>query len=219
MKTKKSFAIIGCGRFGSNLAIALTNFGQEVMILDKDEAVVNDLAPFVDYAICADVDQETSLENIGLNTFDYAIVAMSSNFEATVLATAICKEANIPHIIVKAKSERQAMILRQVGATKIVQPEKETGIRLANALSNSNIYEQIELSEDYSIVELEVPSKWAGSTLVEVDVRKNYGVNVIAILSTDQLNINPRPEDVFQKGDHVYLLGEQENILEVESLG
>lgn len=218
MKKKNSFAVIGCGRFGGNLAKTLAQLGSEVLVVDKDENTVNELAEYVTYAVQADVGHEGALDEIGLHNVDTAVIATSSNFEASVMATAICKEKGITSIIAKAKSEKHARILEQVGADRTILPEKDMGIRLGHSLSSSAIFDYIELDTDYSIVELIVPKEWVGKSLQELDIRQKYQVNVIGILNKDYSNINPSPSDVFIESDRLLILGSAEKLLEIEGL-
>ncbi len=218
MKHLSSFAVIGCGRFGGNLALTLSQLGNEVLVVDKDENKVNDLAEFVTYAVQADVGQEGALDEIGLRNVDTAVIATSSNFEASIMATAICKEKGIKNIIAKAKSEQHAKILEQVGANRTILPERDMGIRLGHSLSRSSIYDYIELDTDHSIVELVVPDAWIGKSLESLDVRKNYDVSIIGILNTNYSNINPSPDDVFREHDRLLILGTSDKVLEIEQL-
>jgi len=219
MKRKKeSFAILGCGRFGFNLAVTLSEFGHEVLAVDRNEEIINELGNYVTYAICADIGMEGALNSIGLSNVDCAVIGMSSDFEASIMATAICREKKIPQIIVKSKDERHSTILRQIGATRIVQPEKDMGIRLGHSLSKQSIYEYIELSDEYSIVELKVPDSWLGKSLAELNVRANYDVNIIGIINGSYSNINPSPTDSFRERDHIFILGTAESIMRIEQL-
>lgn len=218
-KKKKSYAVIGCGRFGSSLALALSDYGQEVLCVDRNKEKVDELAQYVTYAVQADVGEEGSLEGIGLNNVDCAIIGVSRDFEAAVLAVATCKEMKIANIIAKAPSRRYGDILRKIGANQIIQPEEEMGRRVAADLINKNLINYINLSPDYSIEEIKVPDVWIGKSLNDLDVRKKYHVNIIAINNTDFVTINPQPSDSFREGDHLFILGRDEDIDVVEQLG
>ena len=211
-RKKRSFAIIGAGRFGSAVATSLVNMDQQVLVVDRNADKVDALAPIVTYAVRADVSVDGGLDGIGLHSCDVAIIAISGNFEASVLATSICKEKKIPQIICKAQNERHSRILRSVGATSVILPERDMGIRVANKLVNNKLFEFIELSKDYYIAEINVPKTWIGKSLAELDIRKNYGVSIIGINNADFVSINPTPEDAFRSGDHIFVLGTNEAI-------
>lgn len=218
MSKKLSFAVIGCGRFGGNLAITLAELGHDVLAVDSEEEKVNHLAEYVAFAVHADVGLEGALDQIGLSNVDIAVIAISSDFEASIMATSICRDKGIKEIIAKAKSEHHAKILKQIGATKTVLPEKDMGIRLAHSLSRRSIYEYIELSSDYSIVEMEVPDQWIGRTINQIDLRANFGASVIGVVNQNVTNINPEPGYCFQEEDRMLVLGTQDHILEIEGL-
>lgn len=215
---KESFAVIGCGRFGTNLALTLASLGHEVLCVDSDEDKINDLANYVTYAVQANVSQEGALDGIGLSNVDCAVVGLGSDFEASIMATSICKEKKIPRIVAKARNERHARILRKVGATKVVLPEKEMGIRLAHAMSKRSIFDYIELSQDYSIAEISIPESWVGKKIIDLDIRQAYHVSILGISNADFITINPKPEDAFREGDHIFVIGENEAIVELDQM-
>lgn len=212
---KKSIAVIGCGRFGANLALMLTELGHEVLAIDRDREVVNRLGEQVTFAVCVDVVQEAAFDELGLRNMDCAVIGMSSNFEASIMATAICKEKGVPTIIAKARNERHTRILKQVGADRVVLPEQDMGVKLAYQISNRSFYEYIELSSDYAAIEISVPDAWVGKTLEELDLRAQHDVNIIGIMHEGAVNINPEPKDHFEEGDHVLLLGPEAKIREL----
>lgn len=216
VKKKSVFAVIGCGRFGYHLALTLSELGNDVLAVDSDEEVVNSLAPYVTYAYCANAGEEGALDSIGLSNVDCAVIGFSSNFEASIMATVTCREKNVPAIVAKARSEMHGRILMRVGATKIVIPEKDIGIKLAHSLSKNSVYEYINLSPDYSLIEIDVPESWVGKTIIELDIRAKFGISIIGIKHGDSMNINPTAEDVFHAGDHLLVLGLIEDIQNVE---
>lgn len=217
-KEKRSFAIIGCGRFGMNLALSLSEMGYEVLVVDNSQDKINEIAEYVTYAVRADVSQEDALKELGIGNIDCVIVSLSSNFEASVMATSICKELGVDKIVAKAKNDHHGKILKQVGATKIVIPEKDMGIRLAHFLGKPSMYEYIELSGDYSIAEMEVPESWIGKTVEKLNIRAVYNVSVVGILNDDYHNINPAAKDSFRAGDKLLILGTTENLDNIEKL-
>lgn len=218
MAINKTFAVLGCGRFGLNLALTLAEQGAEVLVVDKDEEKINMITEYVTYAVQADVSHEGALDGIGLSNVDVAIVALSSNFEASILATSICNDKGIETIISKAKNERHERILNQIGATKVVLPEKEMGIRLGQSLVERSIHDIIELSDEYSIAEVEVPMEWVGKSLGQIDIRARYNISVIGIIGVGDKNINPNSEDKMREGDRLLVLGCDECIEKIEAM-
>ncbi len=216
--TQKEFAVIGCGRFGTNLALTLAELGNEVIAIDVDSDVVDYLSDFVTHAVVADVTQEHVLEDLGISNVDVAIVGMSSNFQASVFATIGCKDLGVNHVIVKARDEKHGRILQKVGADSVIIPEKDMGVRLAHSLTSKSIVEYIGLSEDYSLVEIKAPESWHAKTLAQSNVRAAYGVNVVAIVREADVNINPNPADVIRSGDLLFVLGTVESIRAIEAL-
>lgn len=207
----KSYAVLGCGRFGSSVAMTLSDLGQEVLLVDKDQEIVNDMAQFVTYAVCADVSKEESLDGIGLHNVDCAIIAMSSNFEASIMATSICREKEIPTIIAKAKSTLHRRILHRVGADKVILPEKEIGERLAHSLANPSFYEHVTMSEEYSMEDFPVPEKWLGKSAADLNIRSVNKISIVGIRNGKNFDINPNPKTSFKEGDIIYALGRDED--------
>lgn len=217
-KTKKSYAIIGCGRFGSSLAYALSELDQEVLLVDEHEEKVNEMSEYVTYSVCADVSKEGALDNIGLHNVDCAIVAMSSNFEASIMATTICKEKEIATIIAKAKSTLHARILHRVGADKVILPEKEIGTRLAHSLANPSFFEHINMSDEFSMEDFPVPDSWIGKSAYSLKIRSNYKFSIVGIRNAKGFNINPDPAVPFQEGDIIYALGRSDDFKELHNI-
>lgn len=216
MKNFDSFAVLGLGRFGSNVAKELASLGKEVLVVDYDEDKVNEMAEFVTYAVTADVGQEGTLDGIGIHNVDCAIISITEDFEAALMAVTICKEKEVPYIIAKAMSERHARILLRVGANKVVLPEKEMGSRLAHKLTGGTIYDFLRDSNDYSVSDIPVPDSWIGKSLGDVNVRTVYNLTIIAVQREDNLILNPSTEEVFEPGDRIYVLGKQQDILDME---
>jgi trk system potassium uptake protein TrkA len=203
----KVFAVIGLGRFGKSVAITLANSGAQVMVVDQDEELLQEVSNVVTYTIRGDATNAATISQLGLNNYDGVIIAMSSNLEANVMTTILVKEAGAPFVLAKAKTELEGRVLKKVGADKVVYPEKETGMRLANQLMHGNYFEAVELSEEYSIMDIDVPLEWIGKSLKELNIRANYGLNVVGVRGTEELNINPGSEDVLMKDDVLIMLG------------
>lgn len=209
----KTFVIIGLGRFGSALAEELCNQGNEVLAIDQRESVVQSMADKVTYAAIGDGQDPEVLRTLGVGNYDCAIVATSNDIGDSVLITLNLKELGVPKVVCKARNYVHREVLRRIGADQVVFPEHEIGTRLARALSNSDILNLIGLSEEYSIMEMNLPRDWAGKSLRELDVRANHGVNVIALRhDTGEMEVSPGADQVFQAGDIVFVLGKNESI-------
>lgn len=214
----KSFVVIGLGVFGSSIAETLANRGYDVMIIDKDESLVNELASEVTEAYTADITAPHVIEDLGVKNADCVIISTGSSLEAAIITTLRCKELGVSEIVVKAMSETHEKIFKKIGADKVVIPEKDMGAKLAHALTSTNILDIIELSDDYSIVELKVPDQWIGRSIYEINIRKNHGVNIIALVNGDNIDVNPNPNEPFHSGDYIIVVGLTEDILRLEKL-
>ena len=212
----EQFVILGCGRFGSAVAQELTKLGREVMIIDIDQDVVQNMSNVVTYAVQADVTDANTIKSLGIGNFDTAIVTMGVNIQGSMLATLLVKETGVKKVISKAQSKEHSQILYKIGADRVIFPEREMGIRLAKNLVSKNVMEFIELSEDYSVIELRVNDDWIGKTLEELDMRKKYGVNVVAIKGADQVKISVLGSYEIQEKDILVVIGENENLNQFE---
>lgn len=204
---KKEFAVIGLGRFGKTVATSLASSGAQVLVLDQDENALQEVSDAVTHTIRGEATSASTINQLGLGNYDAAVIAMSSNLESNVMATILVKEAGVPFIVVKAKTELEGRVLKKVGADKVIYPEKETGMRLANNLMHDNYFEAVELSEEYSIVDVDIPQDWIGKSLKTLNIRAKYGVNVIGVKGSSELNINPAPDDVLKEDDVLIMLG------------
>ncbi len=194
MAIDKTYAIIGLGRYGSAVAKELINSGAEVLAIDIDENIVNDVAREISMCKCADITDEEAFSQLGMDRIDVAIIAMASNLEASVMAITLCKEAGVGTVIVKCGSDMQAKIYNKVGADKTVFPEKESGMRLAKNILSNGFMDIVELSKEVSMVEIPVNSEWQGKNLIELKLRKKYGINIVAIVKNDEVITEINPE-------------------------
>lgn len=181
MKNKNSYAVLGLGRYGSAVAKELVENGAEVLAVDHNEELVNELISDIPVCMCADVTDAEALKQLGISNIDVVVIATSGSLETSVMATTLCKELGVKNIIVKCSTEIQGKILSKVGADKVVLPEYESGIRLAKNLLSSGFVDILELTSDISLVEIDVKPEWVGKDLVELNLRKKYSINVIAI--------------------------------------
>lgn len=193
MSTKKTYAVFGLGRYGTAVADELVRSGAEVIAVDINEAAVNAAATLIPVCKCADVTDKEVIKQLGIKSADVVIIAMASNLEVSVMATVLCKEAGVPEVIVKCGSDTHRKILLAVGADKVVFPENESGIRLAKNLLSSGFVEALELSDDVAIVDLGVKDEWVGKSLVELNLRKKYDINVVAISENGKVSVTIDP--------------------------
>ena len=194
MKAKKTYAVFGLGRYGTAVARELVENGMEVIAVDAEQKIVNDAAAYLPVCKCADVTDSEVISRLGISNIDTVVVCMASNLEASVMAVTLCKEAGVMNIIAKCANEMQQKILLRVGADKVVFPENESGIRLAKNLLSSDFIDMISLSKDVSMIEIDVKDEWCGKNLIELNLRKKYGFNIVAIKKGERVNVNINPE-------------------------
>jgi trk system potassium uptake protein TrkA len=213
---KKQFVVIGMGRFGSSVAKTLSQMGFEVLAIDQSEERIQEMSATVTHAVQADSTDEEALRALGIRNFDVIIVAIGEDIQASILTTLILKEIGVGSIVVKAVNDLHGKVLRKIGADKVVFPERDMGTRVAHHLISSNILDYIELSADYSIVEIMVSSHMIGKNLRQLDIRAKYGCNVIAIKQGKNLIIPPSGEDPLKENDILVIVGKNENLQRFE---
>ena len=190
----KTYAVFGLGRYGTAVARELVNSGMEVLAIDESQSVVNEAAAYLPICKCADATDAEVFERLGIAEIDTAVVCMANNFEASIMAVTLCKEAGVKHVIAKCATEMQRKILLRVGADEVVFPEKESGIRLAKNLLSSGFIDMISLSPDVSLLEIGTKDEWVGKNLIELELRKRYGLNIVAAKKGDCVDVNIHPE-------------------------
>ena len=211
----KQYIVIGCGRFGSSVAKKMCQLGNEVMVIDKDEDSIENIAEQVTHTAIVDVTEERDLKSIGLGNFDVVIVAISSDIRASIMATIMAKEMGVPKIVCKAKDELQAKVLYKIGADKVVFPERDMGIRLAYNLASENILDQINLDPEYSIMEIVTPTNWVGKTIIELNLRAKYDITVLAVKTTSGLKVMPSPNYNMQEKNILIIIGNTDKISDI----
>ena len=216
MKSKQ-FLVFGLGRFGKSLARTLCEMGQEVLAIDSDEDVVQDIAPYVTQAMQMDATDEEVLKTLGVNNFDAAIVSIGQDMQASILVCVLLKELGVPCVIAKANDELHAKVLRKIGADRVVFPERDMGARLARSILAPNVLDLMNLSDDYQIVEIRVPAKWIGNSLIGLNVRRHYGLNILAIQRQGRFMVSPAPDMLFETGDILLVMGKKEDIERLEA--
>lgn len=194
MSIRKTYAVLGLGRYGRAVAKELADSGAEVLAVDADENIVNSAAGEIPFCKCANATDPEVFAQLGIADMDVVIIAMANSLEATVMAITLCKEAGVKNVIVKCGNEMQQRIYTRVGADKVVFPEKESGIRLAKNLLSAGFVDMIELSKDASMVELGVQESWVGKNLIELNLRKKYGINIVAVRKNGAVQVDVNPE-------------------------
>ena len=208
----KQFAVFGLGSFGKSVALTLQSFGCDVIAVDNCYEKIQDIADSVSYAMCGDVTEPEFMKTIGARNLDGAVIAVSENLEAAIMATMISKEMGISYVLVKAMDEMQGKILEKIGADSIVYPEIDMGERVAKKLISTEFIDWIELSPDYSLPEKLLPKQWEGKSLAELRVREKYGINVIGILKEDKMDMALDPSKPLQPDDMLFIIGKNSDL-------
>ena len=213
---KKQYAIIGMGRFGSSVARSLSKLGFEVLAIDESEQRIQEVVNMVTHAVSADCTDEEALRALGLRNFDVVVVAIGQDIQASILTTLILKDLGVPMIVAKAQNELHGKVLSKIGADKVVFPERDMGTRVAHNLISPNILDYIELSNDHSIVELKVSGEMIGQSLIELDIRKKYHCNVMAVKNNGHIDISPKPNNPLNEGDILVIVGQNDDLKDME---
>ena len=207
MSLKKSYAIFGLGRYGLAVARELVAGGAEVLAIDRSESIVNSLAAEIPLCKCADVTDGDVLRQLDIGSFNTVIIAMAGSLEATVLSTMLCKELGVKTVIAKCYNETHQKILSRVGADQVVFPESESGARLAKNLLSAGFVDLLELSRDVSMVEVSVQPEWVGKSLLELNLRRKYGINIVAIREGGTVSVTIDPEKPLSKEARLLVIG------------
>ncbi|MCL4516617.1 MAG: TrkA family potassium uptake protein [Firmicutes bacterium] len=212
----KQFAVIGLGRFGSSVARTLYSMGYDVLAVDSDEAKVQEMADEVTHAVQADATDEEVLKSLGIRNFDVAVVSIGTDVQASIMATLVLKELGVPYIVAKALNVLHGKVLEKIGADRVVYPERDMGIRVANNLVSANMLDYIELAPGYSIVEFVASREFVGKTLRQLGFRAKYGINIMAIKRGDEIQVSPGAEDKVQGNDILIAMGPDEQLEALE---
>ena len=208
----KSVLLIGLGSFGRNIALKLNEMGHHIMAVDNNEKRVNAVLPYVTNAQIGDATVEDFLESLGVNNFDVCIVAIGDNFQGSLETTCLLKELGAKKVVSRAARNVHAKFLLRNGADEIVYPEKQLADWTAIRYTADHILDYIELDSNHAIFEIAVPEKWIGKTVIEADVRKNHGINIMAIKRNGTMNLNFVAETKFEEGDTILVLGDNKNL-------
>ena len=213
----KSVLIIGMGTLGRHLARKMIEYGNEVMIVDSNEDIIQEMAQEIPNAVVGDCAAEGVLRSFGVSNFDFCFVTVGEDFYAALEITAILKELGAKCVIAKAKKNRQAEFLKKIGADEVFYPEEEMAESLAIRYTADNIYDYVELNEEYSVYEMSILKEWKHKTIKNVDARKLYNINIIAVKKGGILIPSPGPDYAFEEGDHIVVIGKADDVLQISA--
>jgi trk system potassium uptake protein len=209
---KKEFAVIGLGRFGGSICRALSEQGVEVMAIDSNEDRVNQFTMIASHAVVGDTTDENVLKSLGIRNFDHVIVAIGDDIQSSILTTLILKELGVKNITVKAQNDYHEKVLLKIGADHVVHPERDMGRRIANNIISNNVLDYLELSDQHSIVEIVASANLDGYSLIDLDIRAKYGINIVAIKRGEDILVSPQASEVIRKGDILIVIGADADI-------
>ncbi|HIU34033.1 MAG TPA: TrkA family potassium uptake protein [Candidatus Pullichristensenella excrementigallinarum] len=215
--SRKQFVIVGLGRFGRTLAETLYEKGEDVLAIDLDEERVEDIRNSVTHSVQADAMDMEALRELGVRDFDVAVVTIGTDIKASGMATMLMKEVGVKYVIAKAHDEIHGRMLQKLGADKVIFPERDMGRRVAHNLISGNILDFIELSPDYSMVEIQSPAEWGGRTLRELDLRNRMHLNVIAIKRNGEVNAALTPETMIHAEDRMLVMATEDTVRRLKS--
>lgn len=210
----KSFVVFGLCPFGKTVAQTLEKGGKQVMVIDQDEDAVREMADVVTDAIIGDPLSEAVLRAAGVTSYDCAVISFQGKINDTILLTVTLKEMGLKRVVARVSSELEAKVLKKVGADEVVFLERDMGEKLAHTLEKQNVLEYLRYSDDYSIIQEKVPAAWVGKTMIELNVRRKFGVNIIAVQEggTGKINLTPAPDRAFEANDVIALMGANKDI-------
>lgn len=211
----KSFLIIGMGRLGKNLASELLKLGNEVMVVDENEEIIESLSSTFPDCHIGNCTNESLLKSLDVKSFDTCFVTIGANFESSLIITILLKKLGAKKIIAKASQDIQANILQTIGASEVIYPERDIAEGLAVKYSADNVFDYLELSEEYGIFEIPVLSYWVGESIIKIDVRKKYKLNIIAVKNGDQMSVSPAIDYCFKETDHIVVVGRSKDVLKL----
>ena len=209
---KHSVIVIGLGRFGSAAARELMALGHEVLAIDDSEAKVNEIAPEVTHAVELDASDEQALRDVGAGEFEHAIVAISSNTEASIFATMALKNLGVRNVVAKAATPLHGRILERVGASRVVYPEREMGQRVGHSFSIPHVLDYIDVAPRFGIMKVSPPASFVGKTLRELDIGGRMSLTPIALRRGSKVTVNPHPDERITETDELILMGLDEKL-------
>ncbi|GIO43469.1 MULTISPECIES: potassium channel family protein [Paenibacillus] len=215
---QQQFVVIGLGRFGASLALELMDLGYEVLGIDRDEEVVDELSSQLTHAVTADATDEEVLKSLGIRNFDCGVVAIGNDIQMSILSTILLKELGLKTVVSKAISVLHGRALEKLGVDRVIFPERDMGVRVAHQLVSPNLLDYIEISKEYSIVELKAPSCLEGKSLSELNPRARYGCSIVALQRKQGIIIAPTAMDRLEQGDIMVVIGAKKNLEEFEEM-
>ena len=212
MSTKKTYAVFGLGRYGIAVARELVRNGMEVIAVDAEERIVNAAADELPICKCADITDPEVIRQLGIANVDVVIIAMANNLEASVLSVTLCKEIGVKTVIAKSANEMHQKILVRVGADQVVFPENESGTRLAKNLLSSGFVDMVSLAKNVSMIELDVKPEWIGKNLIDLNLRRKYSINVVAIRRGDAVTVDIDPHAALTEDKKLIVIANTEKL-------
>lgn len=208
----KSVLVIGMGRFGQSLAFKMNELNNDVMIVDMNSQLIDELSPHFTDACVGDCTNELVLRSLGINNFDVCFVTIGENFQSSLEITSLLKDLGAKRVVSKTNRDIQAKFLLRNGADEVINPEKEMAEKLAIRYNANKIFDFIKLTPEYSIYEIPVDVAWHGKTLAQLDIRKKYGINIIAIKQDNSLEPLPAPDYEFNGQEHIVVIGKSSDV-------
>ncbi|MDE6967447.1 MAG: TrkA family potassium uptake protein, partial [Clostridia bacterium] len=207
-KEMSDFAVIGLGKFGSAIARELHELDKQVLVVDIDEDRVNAASEYATHAVIADASDEQAIQALGVNNFDAVIICMGKNMQASILTTLICKEQGASFVVAKASGRKHKEVLTKIGADLVVEPEEEMAQKMAVRLVTPHLNDIMVLDNYFTIAEAEVPEKWADRTLIDIDIRRKFGVTLLVIKNGDKVVSSPSGDTYLRAGDTIVIGGD-----------
>lgn len=204
---KKEFVVIGLGRFGGSIVRELIHQGAEVMAIDNSNERVDEFAAIATQAVVADTTDENALKSLGIRNFEHVIVAIGENIQASILTTLILKDMGVEKITVKAQNDYHEKVLRKIGADFVVHPERDMGIRIANNMLSNTVLDYLELSDEHSIMEVKANDSVAGFSIMDLDIRAQYGITIVGIKRGNDIIVSPQANEKILLGDIMLVIG------------
>ena len=209
----QQFAVLGLGKFGTEITKALYNYGYEVLAIDIDEEKINEVANYCTHSLVADVSEENTLRTVAIENFDTVVIAIGNNIQASIITALICKELGVKNIIAKAHNEKHGKVLNKIGVNQVIYPEAAIAVKVATTLINPNIQNHMEIVAGYSIAEIRIPDKWINKNLGELALRSEYAVNVLIIIrANDEVITAPTGDTILKKDDIIVVGGSNQDI-------
>lgn len=214
---RKSVLIIGMGRLGTHLAEKMKELGHDVMVLDNNQERITQIASRFSDARIAEYTHEDVLRALDIPSFDICFITVGDNLEASMITTITLKKLGAKYVAARARDDIQCDLLKKIGADEIIYADGEAADKLAIRHSGNNIFDYIALADGYSIFEVPILKEWCGKTIMELDVRKKYKINIIAIKNNNNLNPSPMPDYTFREGDHIFVLGQSRDVFRLSA--